>query len=135
MNTTSAHAVVAAVRGRRTAAEAVARAAAERIAASTLGAVVDFDPDEGVAAARAVDRRLAGGEDLPLAGLPVLIKDTIWVAGRRVTNGSALYRDFRPPCDAIVVERLKRAGAVIMGMANTSEFACKGVTKIGRAHV
>ena len=128
MTAESARAIVAAVQARRTTAETVARAAIARIAASTLGAVVDFDPDEGLVAAREVDRRLAAGEELPLAGLPVLIKDTIWVAGRRVTNGSLLYRDFRPPRDAIVVERLRRAGAVIMGMANTSEFACKGVT-------
>lgn len=124
----SARDVVAAVRSGASSTEAVAEAAIGRIAASTLGAVVDFHAEEGRAAARAVDRRLAAGEDLPLAGLPVLIKDTIWVAGRRVTNGSLLFADFVPPVDAIVVERLRRAGAVVMGMANTSEFACKGVT-------
>jgi Asp-tRNA(Asn)/Glu-tRNA(Gln) amidotransferase A subunit family amidase len=95
---------------------------------SLLNALVDFDPEEGLRAARAIDRRIAAGEKLPLAGVPVAIKDNIWVAGRRVTQGSRLFREFRPSVDAIAVERLKVAGAVAIGMANTSEFTCKGVT-------
>jgi aspartyl-tRNA(Asn)/glutamyl-tRNA(Gln) amidotransferase subunit A len=95
---------------------------------SLLNALVDFDPEEGLRAARAIDRRIAAAEKLPLAGVPVAIKDNIWVAGRRVTQGSRLFREFRPSVDAIAVERLKVAGAVVIGMADTSEFACKGVT-------
>lgn len=128
----SAEAIAAAVRAGRVSALAVAEAAIARIEAKRdLVAVVDFDPEEGRAAAREVDRRLTAGADLPLAGIPVVIKDTLWVAGRRVTQGSRLFADFVPPADAIAVERLKRAGAVIVGMANTSEFACKGVTTNG----
>ena len=120
---------VAAVRSGRLSARDVVLAASERIRQrEDLRAIVDFDPEEGLAAADAVDRRLAAGEDLSLAGLPVAIKDNIWVAGRRVTQGSLLYADFHPPADAISVERLRRAGACIIGMANTSEFACKGLT-------
>ncbi|MFX5839482.1 amidase family protein, partial [Acinetobacter baumannii] len=74
---------------------------------------------QALAEAGEVDRRLAAGEDLPLAGVPVAVKDTIWVAGRRVTQGSRLFADFHAPADAIAVERLRRAGAVIVGMANT----------------
>jgi aspartyl-tRNA(Asn)/glutamyl-tRNA(Gln) amidotransferase subunit A len=95
---------------------------------SLLNALVDFDPEEGLRAARAIDRRIAAGEKLPLAGVPVAIKDNIWVARRRVTQGSRLFREFCPSVDAIAVERLKVAGAVVIGMANTSVFACKGVT-------
>jgi len=73
-------------------------------------------------------QRLASGEKLPLAGVPVLIKDLIWVQGRRVTQGSLLFKDFIAPADAQAVQRLRRAGALVIGMANTSEFACKGVT-------
>ncbi|MEJ1160160.1 amidase [Prosthecomicrobium sp. N25] len=121
--------IAAAVRAGRTSAAAVAEAAIARIgAAADLVAIVDFDPAEARAAAAAVDRRLAAGEDLPLAGVPVAIKDNIWVGGRRVTQGSRLYEAFVPPADAISVERLRRAGAVVVGMANTSEFACKGMT-------
>ncbi|MGH7037781.1 MAG: amidase [Stellaceae bacterium] len=93
-----------------------------------FNALVGFDPEEGRRAAIAVDRRVAGGERLPLAGVPVAIKDNIWVAGRRVTQGSRLFRDFIAPADAIAVARLKAAGAVIVGISNTPEFAAKGVT-------
>jgi aspartyl-tRNA(Asn)/glutamyl-tRNA(Gln) amidotransferase subunit A len=95
---------------------------------SLLNALVDFDPEERLRAARAIDRRIAAGEKLPLAGVPVAIKDNIWVAGRRITQGSRLFREFRPSVDAIAVERLKVAGAVVIGSANTSKFSCKGVT-------
>jgi aspartyl-tRNA(Asn)/glutamyl-tRNA(Gln) amidotransferase subunit A len=72
--------------------------------------------------------RLAAGEALPLAGVPVLVKDVIWVRGRRVTQGSQLFCDFIAPRDAQPVARLRQAGALVIGMANSSEFACKGVT-------
>jgi aspartyl-tRNA(Asn)/glutamyl-tRNA(Gln) amidotransferase subunit A len=61
-------------------------------------------------------------------GVPVVIKDVIWVRGQRVTQGSLLFRDFVAREDAVAVERLRRAGALIIGMGNTSEFACKGLT-------
>lgn len=122
-------AVARAVRARRETAASVAEAAIARIeAAADLVAIVDFDPAPVRAAAAAVDARIAKGEDLPLAGVPVAIKDVIWVEGRRVTQGSRLFADFVAPADAVAVERLRRAGAVIVGMANTSEFACKGLT-------
>lgn len=125
----TATAIAAAVGSGRIAPEAVVEAAVERIqAARRLVAVVDFDPEEGRAAAAAVAARLAAGEQLSLAGVPILVKDNLWVAGRRVTQGSALFAEFVPPADAIPVERLRRAGAIVMGMANTSEFACKGMT-------
>ncbi|WP_340525737.1 amidase, partial [Cupriavidus necator] len=72
--------------------------------------------------------RLAQGERPLLAGVPVIVKDVIWSQGRRVTQGSQLYRDFIAPADAIAVERLRQAGAIVLGMGNTSEFACKGLT-------
>jgi aspartyl-tRNA(Asn)/glutamyl-tRNA(Gln) amidotransferase subunit A len=65
---------------------------------------------------------------MPLAGVPVVIKDNIWVENWRITQGSRLFADFVAPRDAIAVERLRRAGAVVVGIGATSEFACKGVT-------
>jgi aspartyl-tRNA(Asn)/glutamyl-tRNA(Gln) amidotransferase subunit A len=126
----SARETVADVAAGRQSAEAIAQAAVQRILEKNpeLNAIVTFDPDLVIAEAREVDRRIASGERLPLAGLPVAIKDNIWVAGRRVTQGSRLFGGFKAPRDAIAVERLRRAGAVIAGLANTSEFACKGVT-------
>ncbi|MGR3369556.1 MAG: amidase [Sagittula sp.] len=75
-----------------------------------------------------VAARLAAGEDLPLAGVPVVIKDNIWVRGLPVTQGSRLFADFVAPEDAQAVLRLRAAGAMILGIATCSEFACKGVT-------
>ena len=65
---------------------------------------------------------------LPLCGLPVGIKDVTPVAGLRHTYGSPLYRDHVADRDALVVERLRAAGAVILGKTNTPEFATGGNT-------
>ncbi len=129
-NPPRAAAIAEAVRTGRSSARAQTEAALARIAAGNpaLNAFVTVDGNQALAEAEMVDRRLAAGERLPLAGVPVAVKDTIWVAGRRVTQGSRLFADFHAPADAIAVERLRAAGAVIVGMANSSEFACKGVT-------
>ena len=79
--------------------------------------------------ARAIDARLARGEDVgPLAGLPVGIKDVTQVAGLRTTFGSPLFSDHVPDEDALVVQRLRAAGAVIIGKTNCPEFAAGGNT-------
>ncbi len=79
--------------------------------------------------ARALERRLAAGEDPgPLCGLPVGIKDVTPVAGLRTTFGSTVYRDYVPPEDALVVRRLRAAGALILGKTNCPEFAAGGNT-------
>ena len=93
-----------------------------------LNAIVLFDPDDIRRRAAEVDRRAKAGEAMPLAGVPVTIKDNLWVEGLRITLGSNLFKDFVAPASAIAVERLERAGAVISGISNTSEFACKGQT-------
>ena len=88
-----------------------------------LNAIVTMNPrvqDE----ARAVDEALARGDDPgPLAGLPVGIKDVTPVAAVRTTFGSTLFKDHVPERDAAVVERLRAAGAVIVGKTNCPEFA------------
>ena len=92
-----------------------------------LNAVVTLNPrarDE----AREVEKRLARREDLPLAGLPVGIKDVTPVAGLRTTYGSPIYKDHVPTEDACVVQRLRAAGAVILGKTNCPEFAAGGNT-------
>jgi aspartyl-tRNA(Asn)/glutamyl-tRNA(Gln) amidotransferase subunit A len=93
-----------------------------------LNAIVDYDSAEGREQAGDISRRLEQGEFMPLAGVPVVVKDVLWMAGRRVTQGSNLFRDFKPPRDALCVERLRAAGAIILGVGNSSEFACKGNT-------
>ena len=93
-----------------------------------LNAVVGDTPLSLAADLAALRRRIAAGEALPLAGVPVLVKDVIWVRDQRVTQGSLLFKDFVAPQDALAVTRLRQAGALILGMANSSEFACKGLT-------
>ena len=109
---------------------AVVADALERIATHNpaINAVVTTDPDDSLRQAEAVEHRLAAGERLPLAGVPVVVKDAIWVEGWRVTQGSRLFADFRAPRDNVAVARLRAAGAIVVGVANMSEFGCKGVT-------
>src|ERR1043166_3733451 len=93
-----------------------------------INAVVTLNPrarDD----ARALERRVAqGGEGGPLAGVPVGIKDVTPVAGLRTTFGSPVYRDHVPTEDALVVQRLRAAGAIILGKTNCPEFAAGGNT-------
>lgn len=125
----SAREIAADVAAGRTTAVETAKAALARIkAAEALNAVVTIDPARTLADAAAVDDRLHFGEAMPLAGVPVIVKDNIWVGGWRVTQGSRLFADFVAPQNAIAIERLRNAGAVVVGLGATSEFACKGVT-------
>lgn len=70
------------------------------------------------------------GEEIgPLHGVPVSIKDMIFTKGIRTTAGSKIYENFIPQQDAIVVERLKAAGAIVIGKTNTAEFGWVAITK------
>ncbi len=71
---------------------------------------------------------MKGDELGPLHGVPVSVKDSTFTGGIRTTGGSRIYEDFVPQDDAIVVERLKAAGAIIVGKTNTSEFCWVAVT-------
>lgn len=79
-------------------------------------------------AKEAEDRVMRGGELGPLHGVPFSIKDLIFTKGIRTTGGSRIFQNFIPEQDAIVVERLKEGGAIIVGKTNTPEFGHKGVT-------
>jgi Asp-tRNA(Asn)/Glu-tRNA(Gln) amidotransferase A subunit family amidase len=76
--------------------------------------------------ARAADTRR--GEHLPLLGVPVSVKDHIWMAGAPATNGSVAWAGHVPPADAVPVARLQAAGAVVVGKTNNPEFCYRGFT-------
>jgi aspartyl-tRNA(Asn)/glutamyl-tRNA(Gln) amidotransferase subunit A len=69
-----------------------------------------------------------GGDGKPLYGLPVAVKDNVDTKGIRTTYGSKLYENYVPKEDAVIVERLKRAGAVIVGKTNIPELALLPIT-------
>lgn len=94
-----------------------------------LNALVAVDPNRSLRDAAQVDNRVSRGEELPLAGVPLIVKDNIWVQGWPITQGSRLSSDFVAPCDAEAVRLACAAGAVVIGIGACSEFACKGVTK------
>jgi aspartyl-tRNA(Asn)/glutamyl-tRNA(Gln) amidotransferase subunit A len=123
--------IAAGVNAGTTSAVALASEALARIAAldGPINAFVHVDRADALRRAEVVDRRIAAGEQLALAGVPVTIKDNIWVKDAPVTQGSLLFSAFIAPLDAIAVERLVDAGAVIIGISNTSEFACSGQTR------
>jgi amidase len=88
-----------------------------------LNAIVTIVPAAALAEADAADRRRARGEPLPpLHGLPIAIKDLVDTAGIRTTYGSLSYRDHVPEADGLLVERLRRAGAIVVGKTNTPEW-------------
>ena len=81
------------------------------------------------AQARLAEAAVVRGDVLgPLHGVPISFKDLTTTAGIRTTFGSKIWEHHIPKADAPVVERARRAGAIVLGKTNTPEFGCKGVT-------
>ncbi|MBY8855199.1 amidase [Nocardia sp. CA2R105] len=85
---------------------------------SLINAICVPDFDRARAAARRADQARARGEDRPLLGIPVTVKESYNMAGLPTTWGMPQYRDFVPAEDAVQVSRLKAAGAVVLGKTN-----------------
>ncbi|MBV6272671.1 amidase [Alcaligenaceae bacterium CGII-47] len=95
-----------------------------KISASTINAYITVMADEAMQAARSAEDDIASGKAVgPLHGVPIAVKDLIDVAGCRTTMGSQQYENFIPAEDAVAVNLLRRAGAIIIGKANTHQFA------------
>ncbi len=85
-------------------------------------------PEVAKAEARRLEQEITAGQSPgPLAGVPVSIKDLIFTKGIRTTFGSVVFRDFTPEEDDVAVERLKAAGAIVIGKTNTTEFGYAAV--------
>ncbi len=88
-----------------------------------VNAIVTLVPEMAMEAALKADEMQAHKQTLgPLHGLPVAHKDLLDTAGIRTTHGSPIYKDNIPTTDDLVVERMRRAGAIIVGKSNTPEF-------------
>jgi len=119
-----AHALAEAVASGRATARAAAEEALARAERSreAHGSFLHVARESALAAADAVDRRVAAGEALPLAGVPLAVKDNINVAGLPSTAGSRVLEGFVAADDATCVARLEEAGCVVVGKTSCDEF-------------
>ncbi|MBK9231586.1 MAG: Asp-tRNA(Asn)/Glu-tRNA(Gln) amidotransferase subunit GatA [Anaerolineae bacterium] len=110
---------------------ALTQAVLDRILAldNDLQAYLTIVPEMALEMAAAADQRRSQGEDHPLLGIPLAIKDVLCLEGVRTTCGSRILEDFIPPFSATSVARLEAAGAVFLGKTNTDEFAMGSSTE------
>ena len=95
-----------------------------------LNAYLTICGDQAMAAARNAQEAVQKGDSLgPLHGIPISVKDLEMTAGIPTTLGSVLFQDRTPDLDSVVVERVKAAGAIILGKTNTPEFGLSGTTE------
>jgi amidase len=123
----SASELAAGIRERRFSSREAVEGCLARIEAVNprLNAIVTLDAEGALAAAGAADRSAPGG---PLHGVPVAVKDLEDTAGMRTTFGSPLFASNVPEADSAVVERWRRAGAIVIGKTNTPEFGAGSQT-------
>ena len=97
---------------------------------SRLNSYLTVSADEALESAKAAEQAVVRGDSLgPLHGLPISIKDLEMTGGIRSTSGSLVFKDRVPADDSLVVERVRKAGAVILGKTNTPEFGLLGHTE------
>jgi amidase len=122
-------------------AEAVRRGdvSARELVEESLRAIADLNDDLNAFVTTVSERALAEadavepGDDRPLAGVPIAVKDLIaWTEGIRTTNGMAAMGDWVPPADSATVRKLRAAGAIVVGKTNTPELGILPVTEPDR---
>jgi len=101
----------------------------ERVNPIVNAIVTRIPAEQALALADAADDALAQGKEIgPLHGLPIAHKDLVPTKNMRTTSGSPIYKDFVPDHDGLIVERLKKAGAITIGKTNTPEFGAGSQT-------
>ena len=90
---------------------------------SRLNAYVTLDEDKALASAQKADKRIAKGEDFPLLGVPIAVKDLFCTKGTRTTACSKILSEFVPEYESTVTQNLLDNGAVFIGKTNMDEFA------------
>ncbi len=100
----------------------------------SYGCYITVLEEEAYQQAKEVQSRIDAGElkDSPLAGVPMAVKDNICTKGIKTTCASEILYNFKPTYDATVIERLKKAGAIIIGKTNMDEFAMGSTTETSR---
>lgn len=119
------------VRRREVSATRLTEAALDALRAGNddINAFISIYADDALSCAREADRRIAAGDYRgPLDGIPVAVKDNLYLRGRRTTMGSKIHSDFVPGYTATAVERLAAAGAIIVGKTNMHEYALGATT-------
>ena len=96
---------------------------------SRVEAYITVTADQARAAARAADEAMARGDDKPLLGVPLAIKDIFLTKDVRTTCASRILENYVPTYDATAVAKVKDAGAVIIGKTNLDEFAMGSTTE------
>ena len=94
-----------------------------------IPAYVTIDAEGALAQAAEADRRRAAGEDAPLLGVPIAVKDNMNVKGQPCTASSRILEGYVAPYDATVIAKLRAAGAVFLGRTNMDEFALGSTTQ------
>ncbi len=101
-----------------------------RLQDPVLNSFLQITDDAAIASAKAVDAKVAKGEDPgELAGVPVALKDNLVTRGFATTCASQILKGWRPPYTATVVEKITRAGGVVLGKTNLDEFAMGSSTE------